>query len=141
MEIKEIQATQLINEDNILFKEPFVTAYFSKELNIVGVVWHGFLKTENYTSTFDRLIEFAENNKVIGFYSDIRDQGVVSIEARKYFESTISPKAKELGIDKTGIVSDSSPFKKYYLNTVIKMTGRPAKIFSDPDKAINFILD
>ncbi|MCX2743087.1 hypothetical protein OO013_04380 [Mangrovivirga sp. M17] len=141
MEIQEIKATDLINEENVLFEEPYVTAYYSKDLKIAGVIWDGFIKTENYTNTFDRLIKLAEDRKVIGFYSDIRKQGVISIEARKYFESTISPKAKELGVDKTGIVSDSSPFKKYYINTIIKMTGRPAKIFSDPDKAINFILE
>jgi len=99
-----------------------------------------FFSKDQYIELFEKLLEFGRHNKVIGFFSDIRKQGVVPVEARKHFEKNVSSKAAELGIKKTGVISDASPFKKYYINTVIKMTGRPAKICSDPEEALNYIL-
>ncbi|NMM47347.1 hypothetical protein [Marinigracilibium pacificum] len=130
-----------LNEDNVIFKEKYVTTFYSEELKLVGIVWDGIFNKDEYINVFERLLDFAKTNKVVGVYSDIRKQGVVPTEARKYFEKNISHKAKELGVDKTGIVSDSSPFKKYYLNTLIKMTGRPAKICSNPEDAINYLVN
>lgn len=132
---------QLVSEDKVIFKEKYVTAYYSPELKIIGLVWDGLFSKEQYIDTFVRLIEHAKKNPVTGFYSDIRKQGVVNVEARKYFEKEISPTAAKMGIERTGVVSDASPFKKYYLNTLIKMTGRPTKICSDPDDAIQYILE
>lgn len=134
-------ADQLISEETVIFKEKYVTAYYSPELKIMGLVWDGIFNKDQYIDTFNRLIEHAKTNACTGFYSDIRKQGVVNVEARKYFEKHITPKAAELGLNRTGVISDASPFKKYYLNTLIKMTSRPAKICSDPDDAIKYILE
>lgn len=139
-DIKHATTTELIREDNMIINEKYVTAYYSKSLKVVGVVWDGIFTKEQYINLFDQLLDFGRKNEVIGFYSDIRKQGVVSVEARKYFEKNVSPEAQRLGINKTGVVSDASPFKKYYLNTIIKMTGRPAKICSDPEEALNYII-
>lgn len=136
----QLTIDELINKDNIIIDEKYAKVYYSKSLQVAGVVWDGIFTKEQYIDLFDRLIEFGKKNKIIGFYSDIRKQGVVSIEARKYFEKVVSPEAQRQGINKTGVVSDASPFKKYYLNTIIKMTGRPAKICSEPIDALNYIL-
>lgn len=139
-EVNQVSIDELINADNLIFEEKYVKAYYSPTLQVMGIVWDGVFSKEQYISFFNRLLDFGRKNKVIGFFSDIRKQGVVSVEARKHFEKNISPEAQKLGINKTGVVSDASPFKKYYLNTIIKMTGRPAKICSDPNEALNYVL-
>ncbi|NMM47348.1 hypothetical protein [Marinigracilibium pacificum] len=131
----------LITKENIVFEKKFVTGYYSSELKLFGIVWDGIFKTEDYIQTFDDILEFAKTNPAIGFYTDIRKQGVVSIEARKYFEKHVSPAAQKLGFKKTGVVTDSSPFKRYYLNTLIAMTGRPSKLCSNPEDAIAYLLE
>ena len=139
-DIDKVTIDELINENNIIINEKYAKVYFSESLKVAGVVWDGFFTKEQYMELFDRMIEFGKKHQIIGFYSDIRKQGIVPVEARKYFEKVVSPAAQKQGINKTGVVSDASPFKKYYLNTIIKMTGRPAKICSDPDDALNYIL-
>jgi SpoIIAA-like len=132
--------SDFINEGNILFKEKFVDTYYSAELRLIGIVWKGLFTKEDYVKVFDRLIEHASKNKVIGLYTDIRKQGVTSIEMRKHFEKVVTPAANRLGVNKTGVVSDASPFKKYYLNTLIATTGRAAKICSNEQDAIDYLV-
>jgi hypothetical protein len=132
--------SDLINESNKIVSEKYVTAYYSRDLKVVGIIWDGVFTKDEYIGLFERLLNHASGNPVIGVYTDIRKQGVVPIDARKHFEQVISPESTRLGIDKTGVVSDASPFKKYYLNTIIKVTGKPAKICSDEQDALDYIL-
>jgi hypothetical protein len=55
-----------LNESNILFKEKFVDTYYSAELRLIGIVWKGLFTKEDYINVFDRLIQHASKNKVIG---------------------------------------------------------------------------
>lgn len=141
MNVQELTITDFINDENVLFEVAFATMYYSEELKLAGVVWHGSFKEHEYIALFDRLTDEVKGKPLVGFYSDIRKQGVVPVGARKEFERKFSPKGKEMGIDKTGVVTDASPFKQYYLNTIIKITGRPAKLTSNPDEAIRYVLE
>lgn len=140
MEELELSEAKFINEANELQKYKFATTYYNPELKIAGVKWHGSFTQDEYIDLFNQLFEDVKGKKVIGFYSDLREQGVVPVAARKYFEKEFAPRGKEIGIDKTGVVTDASPFKKYYLNTIIKMTNRPVKLCSKPEDALEFIL-
>lgn len=140
MEPIALSEDKLINDENKLRQYKFATTYYNEELKIAGVKWHGSFTTDEYIDLFNQFIEDVKGKEVIGFYSDIRKQGVVPVAARKHFEKEFSPKGKEIGIDKTGVVTDASPFKKYYLNTLIKVTKRPAKLCSNPEEALEFIL-
>jgi len=140
MESLELSEGKLVNEANILSQYKFATTYYDSDTKIAGVKWHGSFTKDEYIALFDQLFEDVRGKSVIGFYSDIREQGVVPVAARKHFEKEFSPKGKEIGIDKTGVVTDASPFKKYYLNTLIKVTNRPVKLCSKPEDALSFIL-
>jgi hypothetical protein len=132
--------SDFLNEGNTLFKEKFVDTYYSAHLKLVGVVWKGLFTKEEYIKTFDRLLEHGRKHPVIGMYSDIRKQGVVSVEIRKHFEKVVVPEAARLGVIKTSVVSDASPFKKYYMNTIITATGKDAKICSNEQDALDYLL-
>jgi hypothetical protein len=130
----------LLKEENIIVTEKYVKGYYSSKMKIVGVVWDGIFTKEQYIEFFNRLLEHASRNPVIGVYTDVRKQGVVPIDARKHFEKVIAPDSVKLGIKKTGVVTDASPFKKYYLNTIIKVTGHPAKLCSNEQEALDYLL-
>jgi hypothetical protein len=140
MEAMHLSEEKLVNDGNKLQQYKFATTYYDKEMKIAGVKWHGSFTQGEYIDLFNQLFEDVKESKVIGFYSDIREQGIVSVGARKHFEKEFSPKGKEIGIDKTGVVTDASPFKKYYLNTLIKVTNRPVKLCSKPEDALEFIV-
>ena len=141
MELTQITESDLIGLDNIIHEEAFATGYYSAELKLIGVKWHGNFTEGEYIAFFNKLFELMEGKTIVGFYTDIRKQGIVPVGARKEFERTFSPRGKAMGIDRTGVVTDSSPFKKYYLNTIIKITGRPVKLTSKPEEALQFILE
>ena len=138
--LTQVPISELLAPEHVLFSEKFVTTYYSPDLQVVGIVWNGVFTKEEYIRTFERLLEHAHKHKTIGVYTDIRKQGVVPVQARKHFEQVISPESARLGVNKTGVVSDASPFKKYYLNTIIMMTRRPAKICSNEQDALDYIL-
>ncbi len=131
---------KLVNTGNVLSQYKYATTYYDEEMKVAGVKWHGSFTKEEYIDLFNQLFEDVKGKKVIGFYSDIRQQGVVPVAARKHFETEFSAKGKAIGIDKTGVVTDASPFKKYYLNTLIKVTNRPVKLCSKPEDALEFIV-
>lgn len=136
----KVSEDKLINDSNKLQQYKFANTYYDADLKVAGVKWLGSFSKDEYVDLFDQLFEDMKGKEIIGFYSDIRQQGVVSVEARKYFENVLTPRGKAMGIDKTGVVTDASPFKKYYLNTIIKATKRPVKLCSNPEDALEFIL-
>jgi hypothetical protein len=141
MEVAIIRKIEdLLKEENIIVTEKYVKGYYSSKMKITGVVWDGVFTKEQYIEFFNKLLEHASRNPVIGVYTDVRKQGVVSIDARKHFEKVIAPESIKLGIKKTGVVTDASPFKKYYLNTIIKVTGHPAKLCSNEQEALDYLL-
>ncbi|QSE97859.1 hypothetical protein [Fulvivirga lutea] len=140
MEQVKYSVDQLINEDNKFLEEKYVKAYYNAEMNLIGIVWEGIFNKDQYMKLFDDVLDYARSHKTVGVYTDIRKQGVVPVEARKYFEKVIAPESGRMGIEKTGVVSDASPFKKYYLNTLIKVVGRPAKICNEPQDAIDYLM-
>jgi hypothetical protein len=141
MKVKELTITDFIKRENLVFSESFAAIYYVKYLKLAGVVWHGSFSAEEYIALFTRFMAEISGKRLVGFYSDMRKQGVVSVAARKEFKRTFSSKGKELEVDKTGVVTDASPFKNHYLNSIIRITGRPAKVTANPDEVLNFVLE
>jgi len=90
---------------------------------------------------FTVLLEFAKTTKVENFLSDIRNQGVVSPDSRKWFEKEALPAGMKLGLQRAGVIIDGNIFKRYYINMIISSTnkfGLPLKVFSTEEDALNW---
>jgi len=131
---------QLINDDNIIVNESYVKGYYSKRFCIYGIVWDGVFSDEEYINLFKSIIEFAASNKVYGVYSDVRMQAKVSPEARDYLKKELSPIGDKL-IERVAVVVDGSPFKLFYLNVLTKFVGQRAKLFSNQQEALNYLVN
>jgi hypothetical protein len=80
---------------------------------------------------------------VTRFMSDIRNQGVVSPESRKWFEKEMVPAAMENGLKRAAVISGSNAFKMYYINLILSSVNKfnlPFKIFNDEEKAVDFLM-
>lgn len=141
MEQIKASVDDLINEELKFLEEKYVKVYYNPELKLIGIVWDGIFNKDQYMKLFDDVLEYAKTHPTKGVYSDLRKQGVVPVEARKYFEKHVAPESAKMGVEKTGVVTDASPFKRYYLNTLIKVSGRPAKICSNEQEAIDYLLE
>jgi len=141
MELHEVKVTNLPAQDSISFNDRFLTTFYTKTLKVVCVVWYASFIEEEYLKLFSDLFNVSRQYAFIGFYSDIEEQAVVPIVTGKKFEENFSPKGKATGMDKTGVVTNAFPFKKYYLNTIVKITGLPIKLTSNPEEAPHFALE
>jgi len=103
------------------------------------IVWKRKTTSEEYQYAFITLLEYSRQHPTENFLSDIKNQGVVSPENRKWFENEMLPKAIQAGLKRAGVVFDGNVFKKYYINMIIKVSnkfGMPLKMFNREKDAI-----
>lgn len=115
--------------------------YYDATLKLGIIEWKQKPSNTEYQSTFEELITFSKKNPIENFLSDIRNQGVVSPENRKWFESVMIPKAIDHGLKRAATIFDGNVFKKYYINMIIQVInkfGIPLKLFSTEEDAIKW---
>lgn len=114
---------------------------YHPDLLMGKVVWKRKTTDQEYRNAFTKLLEFSMNHTVDNFLSDIRNQGVVSPENRKWFETEMLPKAVKSGLKRAATVFDGNVFKKYYMNMIIKVSnkfGMPLKLVKSEQEAIEW---
>ena len=127
-----------------VFESSCATMYYSQDKYLIKIVWHGAISTEEYKKPFFALWEHAKMGmKVTRYLSDIRDQGIVSPENRKWFEKEMIPLAISYGLKRAAAISGSNAFKTYYINLILSSVNRfdlPFKVFNNEEKAIEFLM-
>lgn len=114
---------------------------YDPSLKLGAVVWKRKPNNSEYQNAFETLIEYSKKHPVENFLSDIRNQGVVSPENRKWFETVMIPKAIDHGLKRAASVFDGNVFKKYYVNMILQAInkfGVPLKLFSTEEDAIKW---
>jgi hypothetical protein len=128
--------------EKVIMDEKWGKTTFDDTLKLVKIVWGVDCNSENYRSSYIKIIEFQRTTPADFFISDIREQPIISPEDRKWFEKEIIPKAIKQGLKKAVVISTGSAFKKYYLNLILSTTnkfGLPLKIFSDEEEALKWL--
>lgn len=89
-----------------IFNSHYAVGVYNPEKKCVEVTWHGNQTFEEYKALFQALLEFQRNSglEVIGYISDIRDQGVVNPNNRKWFEQVALPQAVSQGLKWAAVV-------------------------------------
>ena len=130
----------------ILKNTDYVEVAYIQKYKLVQIIWKSKIFTfEDYKDTYTKAMDFSENNKsfVINLLSDIREQGIVSPNDRNWFQDVAVPRAREVNLKRTAVIIPNNPFKKYYMNILIKATNKfkiPLKLFSDYDSALNWCI-
>ncbi len=125
----------------LLLNTDYAEVSYDSDLKLGKIVWKRKTSTEEYQYAFLIMLNHAKNNPADNFLSDIRDQGVVSPENRKWFETEMLPQAIDAGLKRAAVIFDGNVFKKYYLNMIIKVSnkfGLPLKMFNSEEKAIEW---
>ncbi|HBI80961.1 MAG TPA: hypothetical protein DDY04_03200 [Bacteroidales bacterium] len=122
----------------------YAIAFYNPEKKSIEVTWHGHQTFEEYKSLFTTLLSFQRMSgfEVIGYVSDIRDQGVVSPNSRKWFEQVAIPQAVKQGLKYGAVIFEGSTFKRYYLNLILQVTtvyGLPLKFFNSKEDAYKWV--
>lgn len=129
-------------EEKVLLDEDFGKVSFFPEMRVGKILWKRKPDQEEYKKGFNTLLEFSKKeSRVDNFLSDIKDQGVVAPDSRKWFENVALPAAHEAGLRRAGVIIDGNIFKRYYVNMILKATnkfGLPLKVFSSEDEAFKW---
>ncbi|MFN0048512.1 MAG: hypothetical protein ACKVOU_05275 [Cytophagales bacterium] len=90
--------------------------YYDDESKIGTIIWNGAPSFDEYKKPFMHLLNLGKTKPVDCVMSDITNQGVISVNNRRWFESDMLPTAISLGLKRIAVVSSDNPFKKYYIN-------------------------
>jgi len=128
-----------------LLDTPYATVIFIADQQLGKIVWHGTPKGDEYQKPFLTLIDWARRGHVVTrFLSDIRKQGIVAPENRKWFENEMVPAAIQHGLKRAAVLTDGNAFKMYYINIILSTVNKfnlPFKLFNDEPKAMAFLLE
>ncbi|MBN2662980.1 MAG: hypothetical protein JXR68_04970 [Bacteroidales bacterium] len=133
-------------EKIIVLDNEYSEASYSVDIKLAMVKWKDIktIPSEKYREAFSQLLTYTENVIVINFISDARLAGVVSPADRKWFQEFAVPWAAKNGLKHAAIVVKRDPFKKYYMNAILRFVNRHAdydvKLFYDYDEALKWLL-
>lgn len=126
-----------------VYENEFAEISYFPELKLSQVVWRGVVNSEEYRNVFTKAIEYTETHDFVNFLSDATIQGVISPSDRKWFQDVIVTKAIKQGLRFGAVVIKREPFKKYYMNAILRILNRKTKInmkiFYDYDDALAWI--
>lgn len=128
--------------EKVLLDTDFVQVVIVAELKLGKIIWKRKPETIEYRSAFQTLLQYAAKDELSNFISDIRNQGVVSPDDRKWFEREMLPAAINGGLKRAAVVFDGNIFKKYYLNLIMGASnkfGLPIKVFLSDEEALTWI--
>lgn len=138
-----IQVEVLSYEHVSFIDNEHVVAVYYKEKKLMHLIWKQRTIGKNYRNTFLECINYAKKNLSTFFISDIRNQGIVGPEDRKWFETVALPGAIECGLKKSAVVFEGNVFKMYYINMILQhgaKKGIPMKFFKDLTQAKDWLL-
>jgi len=125
----------------VVFEYEYAQIFHDPSIKLGIIVWKRKPDNSEYQNAFEVMIEFSKKHPIDNFLSDIRNQGVVSPENRKWFESVMIPKAIDNGLKRAAVVFDGNVFKKYYINMIIQVInkfGIPMKLFNTEEDAVKW---
>jgi hypothetical protein len=127
-----------------IFSSDYAKLTYEEDLKILTITWQAKKMTfEEYKKPFQVALDFMAKKPVLNYISDIRDQGIVSPEFRKWLQDTAMPQAAKAGLKRVVGVANVNVFKQYYINNVFqsaKKFGVEYKMFSTIEDAKKWFL-
>ena len=132
-------------EKTIVQDNEFAESSFIEEYKLAQIVWKKpGVTSEIYRETFLKLLDYVKNVDGRHFISDSRLQGVINPADRKWFTDFAVKKAVETGLVRAAVINKKDPFKKYYINIILKFVTRKTnldmKVFYDYDEGLKWLL-
>ncbi len=129
----------------IILDNEYAESSYISEYKIAQVIWKKVhIPSEHYRNAITILLEYSKTEPVISYLSDGTLSGAVNPDDRKWFQSDVVPLAEKLGLKHTAVIIKNDPFKKYYMNAILKIVNRNVtydmKIFYNYNEALDWIL-
>lgn len=113
----------------VVFESDFAVSQFDDQSRSIINSWKKHPGNEEYKDTFRKILSLVKEKSAKVFISDVRNQGTIGTDARKWMEVEILKPAIAAGLDKVAVVMDEDIFKKFYLDNVKKAGSSEAAHF------------
>ena len=133
-------------EKTIVLDNEFVETSYIPKYKLAQVLWKKFLAipSEKYREAFISILDYTENVPVVNYLADSTLAGVIDPKDRKWFQNYGIARAEKNGLKHAAIVIKKDPFKKYYMNAILKFATMNAsydmKIFYTYKEAFNRLI-
>ncbi|MBN2348630.1 MAG: hypothetical protein JXJ22_07335 [Bacteroidales bacterium] len=128
-----------------VFNSDFATLTYEEDLKVLTITWKDRKITfEEYQKPFEEAIKYMSKKPVDNYISDIRNQGIISPDYRKWLQEIAFPEAAKAGLKRVVGVANINIFKQYYINNVFqsaKKFGIPFKMFNSIEEAKKWFLE
>ena len=137
---------QILDMEKVVIQDnEFVETSFVLEYKLAHVMWKKKnITSQIYRDAWTKILDYSEKMELKNFLSDGRLQGVISTKDRKWFMDVAVKRAVENGLIRAVVINKKDPFRKYYLNTILKYITRKSpvemKIFFDYDEGLEWLL-
>lgn len=123
-----------------LFEHDKVILRYNDQTNAIEMIWKKQHDQETYKMIFTKALEYIKDYKATGFFSDIRNEGIVGPESSKWVQKEIMQKAFGYGMKKIAVVMDADIFKEFYIKNIEKAAGSDnLKYFDSVELANNWL--
>jgi len=131
-------------EKTTILDNQTVEVSFFIELGLALLVWkHSNISSAEYRNTYLELLKYSDEVKGTLFLVDSRLQGVITPQDRKWFMDYVIEKAIKNGLKRAAVIMKKNPFKKYYINSIMKFvlrkTNLELKVFFDYDEGLAWL--
>jgi len=118
----------------------YAHSYAEPEKDRAILIWKKkvVMNFEQFQIVYNAILDYQKQSAVSYFISDVRDQGAMPPNYRKWFQEVVIPTAVKFGLKKTVIIFDGNVFKKYYLNHILDTGvkfGLPMKFVASMEEA------
>ncbi len=105
-------------EEQLVFDTPYGSIFYNAKLNCAGIVWKKQITSEEYRTLFTKCLNIVKMYHTPYWVSDIRFQGVVSVEDQRWMLQTIYPEANRNGLIQTALIYNPQHHPKDYLERI-----------------------
>lgn len=128
-----------------IYSSEYADATFIEEYKMAHMTWKRLvIPSEEYRRAFTMLLDFGDSKRIVSFLSDGRNTGPVDPSDRKWFQDVAIPRAEKLGLKHSAVIIKNDPFRKFYLNSIIKVVNLTSsyniKVFTDYDEGFKWLI-
>jgi len=130
----------------IIFDNEFVETSYVAEYKLAQIIWKKFvvIPSDKYKEAFLSILDHTESVPVVNYIGDTTLAGIIDPDDRKWFQSYALERAEKNGLKHAAVVIKKDPFKKHYMNTILKIatlkTSYDLKMFYSYDDAIKWLI-
>ncbi|OJJ18762.1 hypothetical protein BKI52_24490 [marine bacterium AO1-C] len=122
--------------------EEFAAVNYNPQVNLVEVIWRTHQQSSHYRQAINAAYEIILKYGANKWLSDMRNEGVVSVEDQKWLKEEMVPKAFKAGLRRIALVVSKDVFVRFYTKNIQKPLVETFQVrhFDDIEQAHKWLM-